>query len=56
MPIFYISKNSYKNVFLFLWLCSKELTVTLKCSYEKKQPIRNHIEIMFAFEIFHEED
>ena len=29
----------------------KEL-VALKYHYEKNQPIRNHVEIMFAFKIF----
>ena len=36
---------------------SKELVVTLKYHYEKrKQPSRFHVEIMFAFLKFHEEN
>ena len=40
----------------FLKNTSGRLLLTLKCIYEKKQPSRNHVEIMFVFEIFHEED
>ena len=31
------------------------ISVLLKCYYDKKQPSRNHFEIMLAVQIFHEE-
>ena len=40
----------------FLKNTSGRLLLTLKCIYEKKQPSRTHVEIIFVFEIFHEED
>ena len=39
----------------FLWLCSKTYC-SIKMLLWKKQPSRNCVEIMFAFNVFHEGD